>query len=156
MFEICPQNWPKNVENQANWSKNIKKVRRLLQNSYSGQKSSDFPLKSYCWFPNLLGRSFPASHTISTSVYHMCVKKCAHIRTTSHSYKKNHLCVQKRVHFAAHSALRHFWHSFYIHWRKIKDILWNQNLKISSEQFFSKLIGKLVLVFQMSFTWIPA
>ena len=62
------QNWPKNVENQANWPKNIQKVRKLLQNSYSGQKPWDFPLKSYCWSPNLLGSSFPASDTISTSV----------------------------------------------------------------------------------------
>ena len=41
--------------------------KKLLQNSYSGQKTQDFPLKSYCCSPNLLGSSFPASHTISTS-----------------------------------------------------------------------------------------
>ena len=34
--------------------------------------------------------------------------KNVHIRTTSHSYKNHLLCVQKRTHFAAHSALRHF------------------------------------------------
>ena len=54
------QNGPKNVENQANWPKNIQKVRKLLQNFFSGQKPWDFTLKSYCW-------SFPASHTIFTS-----------------------------------------------------------------------------------------
>ena len=40
---------------------------KLLQNFYSGQKPWDFPLKSDCWSQNLLGSSFPASHTISTS-----------------------------------------------------------------------------------------
>ena len=50
-------------------SKNIQNVRKLLENSYSGQKPWDLPLKSYCWSPNLLGSSFPASHTISTSAW---------------------------------------------------------------------------------------
>ena len=49
---------------------NIQKVRKLLQNSYSGQKTRDFPLKSYCWSPILLGSSFPASHTICPSAKH--------------------------------------------------------------------------------------
>ena len=61
------QNRPKNVENQQNWPKIIQKMRNLQQNSYSGQKPRDFPLKSYCWSPNLLGSSFPASDTICTS-----------------------------------------------------------------------------------------
>lgn len=61
------QNWPKNVENQANCPQNIQKVRKLLQNSYSGQKTRDFPLKSYCWSPNLLGTSCLGAATISSS-----------------------------------------------------------------------------------------
>ena len=61
------QNQPKNVENQANWPKNIQKVHKLLQNSYSGQKPWDFPLKPYCWSPNLLGSSCPTADTICTS-----------------------------------------------------------------------------------------
>ena len=61
------QNLPKNVENQQNWPKIIQKMRNLQQNSYSGQKPRDFPLKSYCWSQNLLGSSFPASDTICTS-----------------------------------------------------------------------------------------
>ena len=36
------QNGPRNVENQANWPKNIQKERKLLQNSYLGQKTRDF------------------------------------------------------------------------------------------------------------------
>ena len=35
------QNRPLNVENQVNWPKNIPKVCKLLQNSYSGQKARD-------------------------------------------------------------------------------------------------------------------
>ena len=49
--------------------RNNQKVRTLLQNSFSGQKTGDFPLKSFFWSPNLLGSSFPASHTICTSAY---------------------------------------------------------------------------------------
>ena len=62
--QICP----KITKNYENWPKNIQKVCKLLQNSYLGQKPWDFPLKSYCWSPNLLGSSFLASDTISTSV----------------------------------------------------------------------------------------
>ena len=44
-------------------------MHKLLQNSYSGRKTRDFPLKSNCWSPNLLESSFPASDIISTFGY---------------------------------------------------------------------------------------
>ena len=40
-------------------------MRKLLQNSDSGQKAQDLTSKSYCWFPNLLGSSCLAAATIS-------------------------------------------------------------------------------------------
>ena len=64
------QNPPKNVENQANWSQNIQKLCKLLQNSYSGKRERGRPLKSYCWSPNLLGSSCLAAATICSSAHH--------------------------------------------------------------------------------------
>ena len=54
MFKMGPkkdQNLPKNEENQANWPKNIQKVRKLMQYFYSGQKTQDIHIKSYCCWP---------------------------------------------------------------------------------------------------------
>ena len=63
------QRWPKLTPKywkSGKLTQNIQKVCKLLQNSYSRQKPWDFPLKTYCWSPNLLRISFPASNTIST------------------------------------------------------------------------------------------
>ena len=61
------QKHPKNVENQANWPKNIQKVHKLLQKFYSQQKARELPSKSYCWSSNLLGTSCLGAATISSS-----------------------------------------------------------------------------------------
>ena len=62
MTKICP----KVLRIRQYWPKNIPKVRKLMQKSYSRQKVRDFPSKSYCWSPNLLGTPCPGAATISS------------------------------------------------------------------------------------------
>ena len=71
----------------------------------------------HCWKTTFIGRQPSVGRRplvkMTFGRNNLCWKttfagKNVHIRTTSHSYKNHLLCVQKRTHFAAHSALRHF------------------------------------------------
>ena len=61
------QNQPKNVKNQANWTKNIQKSISYCKNSTHDKKVWEFPSKSYYWSSNLLGTSCLGSATICSS-----------------------------------------------------------------------------------------